>query len=632
MERNDATSTGAVIGTIRGKMRRLRTAWAVALGILVGAGINLVWAIDGPLTNASNLRVRTDENGYLLLNSTSVAATDGPLTSFGNIRLRTDENGYLRVNVATGGGGAPTSSQYWVGAADATLSAEKDLSALVTALVINTAGTPSAYAGATCTNQLVRVLSAVGAATCATVTSAFVDTSVGLTGSALSQFAATTSAELAGVISDETGSGLLVFGTSPTFITPALGTPASGTLTNATGLPISTGVSGLGTGVATWLATPSSANLLAAVTDETGTGVAVFGTAPAFTTSISTPSILTASGALGITPAAGSNLNVTLSTTGDFAVNTNQLYVDTSATFVGLGTATPATPLHLLSATTLQPIITLENTNADANSARILIDKTSASPAVNDFVGTIVFRSDDNAAAEWDAISIRALVTDVTSSSKDSYLDILTYAANTQIAIFTLSSGAVGINDQTPDFGLDVQVTAAFPNISAGAAGDTDACLNATTNELTDAGANTCIVSSLRFKNWGVNLVPSESLAKVLALTPGSYRYKPELFLDDCTRTVSEGIRESTRGVREVPDPAATSRCLASKTAALRERIGFSAENMAAVEPRLAIFEPNGPPLTVNFEETTALLASAIQALAAENVALRARVTILEGR
>ena len=51
----------------------------------------------------------------------------------------------------------------------------------------------------------------------------------------LSQFAATTSAELAGVISDETGSGALVFGTSPTLITPALGIPASGDLSNCTG-------------------------------------------------------------------------------------------------------------------------------------------------------------------------------------------------------------------------------------------------------------------------------------------------------------------------------------------------------------------------------------------------------------
>lgn len=105
-----------------------------------------------------------------------------------------------------------------------------------------------------------------------------------LTTNPLSQFASTTSAELAGVISNETGSGSLVFATSPTLVTPLLGTPTSGTLTNCTGLPISTGVSGLGTGVATFLATPSSANLRSAVTDETGSGSLVFATSPGFTT------------------------------------------------------------------------------------------------------------------------------------------------------------------------------------------------------------------------------------------------------------------------------------------------------------------------------------------------------------
>lgn len=64
----------------------------------------------------------------------------------------------------------------------------------------------------------------------------------------------------------------------------AMGTPASLVLTSATGLPISTGVSGLATGIASWLVAPTSANLATAVTDETGTGPLVFGTSPTMTT------------------------------------------------------------------------------------------------------------------------------------------------------------------------------------------------------------------------------------------------------------------------------------------------------------------------------------------------------------
>jgi len=99
-----------------------------------------------------------------------------------------------------------------------------------------------------------------------------------------------------------TGSGSVVLSNSPTLVTPALGTPTSGTLTNATGLPISTGVSGLGTGVATFLGTPTSANLATAVTDETGSGALVFATSPTLVTP-----------ALG-TPASGNLANCTFPT------------------------------------------------------------------------------------------------------------------------------------------------------------------------------------------------------------------------------------------------------------------------------------------------------------------------------
>jgi hypothetical protein len=98
----------------------------------------------------------------------------------------------------------------------------------------------------------------------------------------------------------------------------ALGTPSSATLTNATGLPISTGVSGLGANIATFLATPSSANLAAALTDESGTaGSVIFsGGTPTFTGSpvLNTPTAVS----LGLAQALlGSATLTTAATTAD---------------------------------------------------------------------------------------------------------------------------------------------------------------------------------------------------------------------------------------------------------------------------------------------------------------------------
>jgi hypothetical protein len=113
--------------------------------------------------------------------------------------------------------------------------------------------------------------------------------------------------------------------TSPTLTTPALGTPASGVLTNATGLPIATGVDGLGTGVATFLATPSSANLISAVTDETGTGALVFANTP----TLVTPNI---GAATGTSLTLSGNLTINGTTT---TINSTTLTVDDKNVVLG---------------------------------------------------------------------------------------------------------------------------------------------------------------------------------------------------------------------------------------------------------------------------------------------------------
>ncbi len=159
------------------------------------------------------------------------------------------------------------------------------------------------------------------------------------TANPLSQFASTTSAQLAGVISNETGSGLLVFNDSPTLITPALGTPASGVATNLTGTAASLTSGNVTTnanltghvtssGNAAVLGSFTSAQLKAALSDETGSGDAVFATSPTLVTpALGTPSALVGT---NITGTAGSftasnvttNANLTghITSTGNAAV------------------------------------------------------------------------------------------------------------------------------------------------------------------------------------------------------------------------------------------------------------------------------------------------------------------------
>jgi len=130
-------------------------------------------------------------------------------------------------------------------------------------------------------------------------------------------------------VTSSTGSGNVVLSTSPTLVTPALGTPTSGVLTNATGLPLTTGVTG----------TLPVANGGTGVTSSTGSGNVVLSTSPTLVTP-----------ALG-TPSSGDLTNCTFptlnqNTTGNAATATTATNLSggtVSATTIGGTTITAST-------------------------------------------------------------------------------------------------------------------------------------------------------------------------------------------------------------------------------------------------------------------------------------------------
>jgi len=137
-----------------------------------------------------------------------------------------------------------------------------------------------------------------------------------LTSNKLSDFAATSSSELAGIITGETGSGALVFGTSPTLSTPALGTPSA---------LVGTSITGTATGF-----TAGNATLAAGLSATLAVGSGGTGST-------------TASGArtaLGVAPAAGDSNILTVGILNSGSINTAFGNIDNGTSTLDTGDIT----------------------------------------------------------------------------------------------------------------------------------------------------------------------------------------------------------------------------------------------------------------------------------------------------
>jgi len=202
-------------------------------------GVATATSINGTTIPTSKTLVATDSTTYVVPsqtgNSGKYLTTDGTTSSWGTVASYS----------------APTLGSTSI-PSGATVSTVAGLTLTAPVLGVATGTSFNSITGLSATTPSANGTAAVGVGT----TTARADhvhptTGLGLTASGLNQFAATTSAQLAGVISDETGSGALVFAISPTLTTPVLGVATGTSFNSITGLsstnPSADGTAAVGT-------------------------------------------------------------------------------------------------------------------------------------------------------------------------------------------------------------------------------------------------------------------------------------------------------------------------------------------------------------------------------------------------
>lgn len=236
------------------------------------------------------------------------------------------------------------------------------------------------------------------------------------------------SVNLATAITDETGTGSAVFATNPVLVTPNIGTPSAGILTNCTGLPVNNGLSGAGTGIITWLTSPSSSVLRAATPDSTGVGSLVFATSPTLIGPI-----------LGV-PASGTLTNCTLPIGGLTGTGTNVNTFLTTPTSANLAAALTdetgsGAAVFATSPTLVTPTLGIAGCTAlTASTGSIVCAGTSNTMGYTTGAGT-------------SGTQITSRTTGITMNRPSGAITLFTAAGSATATTFTVSNNTVTAND-----------------------------------------------------------------------------------------------------------------------------------------------------------------------------------------
>jgi hypothetical protein len=253
-------------------------------------------------------------------------------------------------------------------------------------------------------------------------------------------------------------------------------------------------ISNLAAGVATFLATPTSSNLLSAITDETGTGKVLFSTSPQVTTSITTDS-------------ASFNLLNTTATTVNFAG---------AATTLAIGAATGTASVN-------NATVTLTNAaTVNVNGANPTLASTST--------GTLtLFNTNLLTVAAFNAATTATLANSATTLGIGN-----TATAAQTVNMFTASTGA-----STYNFATGATASATIKSISIGTAGVSGSTTNIALGSAVSGATGTTTI------NTALTVSPATTGTVVIGVASGTGTITLGLSTVSQTVNIAAGVTAS---------------------------------------------------------------------------------------